>query len=688
MARARCVAAVAAVLLVVGALGGFGAERAQAQGLPAPPHTFFGMGATLDGVAVPDGAIVTTTNEAGAVVGSAAIEGGGWSIGVDAADAARVTFRIDGSDPSGAYDVISGAVTEVRLSLSSAVVSPPEKGSVDPPVTAPAPTRDDDPPAGDQPADCAFVDGVERVTAATAQVVMRNSAGTAFYIGNDEWVTAAHVVEAGGPIRLRTETFDREAQLVGWDVAADLALLRASGAGLAALTFGDHAALRLGETLGVAGYPMTVSGSPSVASGLLSKFMGVDGIAYIQTSAEVSPGNSGGALFTDCGLVVGVVVAKAVHEQIEGIAWAVALPTINDRLPRLRGDQAVAPAEEAALTITAMCNREWDGERWQRPQTSAACRAAAEGGLQTGEGRRWIAAVRGVEDWANVVYRFDGGRSFGRGERWAAFAALAPGLHTIEARELRGGVWTAWSAPYAFTIRGVPPTAALTITALCNGDWETSRECVAAGRVGIDPSERWMIWVADVEEWANVRYRLGGGAAVPWDELSLRGLPPGPHTIEAREWRRGAWTAWSAPYAFTIRVDERAIVVAWLWEWYEYFGEQYVVVAAIIDWALDGTYSYSYAGDSLWAIYEALPAWSDALAAEPLPALRGHTSCTAARDWIALNGKDLALYAGWWGVAFRDFPYGDYDDELREAASRYNESRGEVLDAVRRCEQG
>ena len=163
-----------------------------------------------------------------------------------------------------------------------------------------------------------------------------DGAGTAFYIGDDEWVTAAHVVDGGGSIRLRTDTFDRAATVIGLDDDADLALLRASGEGLTALSFGDHDALRVGQTLGLAGYPVTVSGSASVTNGLLSKVVEADGITYLQTNAAANPGNSGGPLFTDCGAVVGVVVLKAVHEAIEGIAWAVALPTIQETLPRLR----------------------------------------------------------------------------------------------------------------------------------------------------------------------------------------------------------------------------------------------------------------------------------------------------------------------------------------------------------------
>ena len=63
--------------------------------------------------------------------------------------------------------------------------------------------------------------------------------------------------------------------------------------------------------------------------------------------------------------------------------------------------------------------------------------------------------VSGIEDFDRVVYRFDGGAALKRGmpEDFAAFRALAPGQHTIEARERRAGEWTPWSTPYTFTTR-------------------------------------------------------------------------------------------------------------------------------------------------------------------------------------------------------------------------------------------
>ena len=109
---------------------------------------------------------------------------------------------------------------------------------------------------------------------------------------------------------------------------------------------------------------------------------------------------------------------------------------------------------------------------------------------------------------------------------------------------------------------------------------------------------------------------------------------------------------------------------------------------ATVDRALAGEYSYGYAADLLMTFYRSMNAWHDTLREEPLPALRGDWSCTLARDWIALSGKALGQLAGWWGLSFRAFPYGDYAAELEQAVDRYFEGRDEARDAIERCEQG
>ncbi len=413
---------------------------------------------------------------------------------------------------------------------------------------------------------CAFVDGAAHVAASTAQVLTPYGTGTAFYIGTDEWLTAAHVVADGGRIRLRTETRELAATVIGRDDAADLALLRTSGAGFMPLEFADYDALRLGETLGAAGYPILVTGSASVSDGLLSKFVTYDGIAYIQTNAEISPGNSGGPLFTTCGTIVGVNVWKVAHVHTEGISFAVTIPTIETRLPRLRagvgrGSTRPVPNELKSLEISAFCSPQRDeaGE-WQDFETAADCQMAGASSLQVGWGWRWNIWARGVEVWENVVYRVDGGSPVPRDGLTNVLSSLSPGAHNIEANEQRGEQWTGWSAPYPFTI-----VRELEIIAICNyipveGSSRfrpptTASECQTTSGAGLHAGELQYEWVRGTVSSQNVVFRVDGGSPVGWIDFGLdllTSLPSGRYTVQVREQHPWGQTEWSAPYEFTL----------------------------------------------------------------------------------------------------------------------------------------
>ena len=95
------------------------AASAFAQSPPAPPNSFYGSGATLDGEVAADGSVVTAWDADGVAVGMATITDGEWKIDVTQADASSVVFSIDGSTPSDSYEVVSAELTSVTLDLHS-----------------------------------------------------------------------------------------------------------------------------------------------------------------------------------------------------------------------------------------------------------------------------------------------------------------------------------------------------------------------------------------------------------------------------------------------------------------------------------------------------------------------------------------------------------------------------------------
>ena len=128
MFRTWGVLAVVSITLAVA----IGTDAVVAQAPPTPPHLFFGSvesgsGARVDGELAADGSSVTAANERGEAVGTSntsrvrgelpVIEAGTWAIQVSTNAAASVTFRINGSCPSDAVAVVSGAISEIPLDL-------------------------------------------------------------------------------------------------------------------------------------------------------------------------------------------------------------------------------------------------------------------------------------------------------------------------------------------------------------------------------------------------------------------------------------------------------------------------------------------------------------------------------------------------------------------------------------------
>ena len=177
-------------------------------------------------------------------------------------------------------------------------------------------------------ADCDFVDHSSRVVSAVYQVRTSQGIGTAFYIGNDEWLTAAHVIEGETTVALHNGDVHLQATVTAGDSGTDLALLSAPPAATT-LRFGVLSEMTSGETMYAVGFPLYEADSPAVSRGVMSRIETDPRTGTrIATDAAVNPGNSGGPLLDTCGRVHGVVSFKLVAEDIEGIAYAVAVDQV------------------------------------------------------------------------------------------------------------------------------------------------------------------------------------------------------------------------------------------------------------------------------------------------------------------------------------------------------------------------
>lgn len=133
------------------------------------------------------------------------------------------------------------------------------------------------------------------------------SLGSGFFVADDLVATNAHVVEgaATGLAKPISQTATMQISgIAGIDAEKDIALLRVHGRG-PALTLAEPAAV--GETIFAIGNPEGFEGTFS--QGIVSGVRNVGESRFLQITAPISPGSSGGPVLNDKGQVIGIATA-------------------------------------------------------------------------------------------------------------------------------------------------------------------------------------------------------------------------------------------------------------------------------------------------------------------------------------------------------------------------------------------
>ena len=179
--------------------------------------------------------------------------------------------------------------------------------------------------------------------------------GSGFVVSEDGYIlTSAHVITNAGEAEKTSEASsvfvgfkDRDrvkADIVGWDVYDDVALLRvAPGAHkLAPLPFGDSSRVQPGDPVAAMGSPFgnedsiavgVVSATQRSIMSLTSVYRVVDAI---QTDAPITHGNSGGPLFDARGRVIGInAQIRSDSGTAEGVGFAIPINAAQRSMEQL-----------------------------------------------------------------------------------------------------------------------------------------------------------------------------------------------------------------------------------------------------------------------------------------------------------------------------------------------------------------
>lgn len=168
------------------------------------------------------------------------------------------------------------------------------------------------------------------------QTYPTEGSGSGVIVSEDGYVVTNNHVISGGQ-NITVYLFDGTtypAKLVASDPDTDIAVLKIEATGLNAAVFGDSSTLRVGDFALAIGNPLGEY-QGSVTLGIVSALnreIELDGEKHtmFQVDASVNPGNSGGGMFDSNGMLIGIVTAKSISDNVEGLGFV--LP-INDVKP-------------------------------------------------------------------------------------------------------------------------------------------------------------------------------------------------------------------------------------------------------------------------------------------------------------------------------------------------------------------
>lgn len=165
-----------------------------------------------------------------------------------------------------------------------------------------------------------------------------------------------------------------DAEIVGYDLETDLAVLKISANGLTPAEFGNSDDLRVGETVVAIGNPLGFELFGTTTCGIVSALnreitINEKDMTLIQTDAAINEGNSGGPLLNGYGQVIGINSAKMSSSYgsagVEGLGFAIPISGARDIIEDLIENGYVTGRPQ--FGITGVDVSESDAEHFSMP---------------------------------------------------------------------------------------------------------------------------------------------------------------------------------------------------------------------------------------------------------------------------------------------------------------------------------
>jgi serine protease DegQ len=245
------------------------------------------------------------------------------------------------------------------------------------------------------------------------------SLGSGVIVSPEGYVlTNHHVIDGADDIQLvLADGRQLRARVKGVDPESDLAVLKADGEKLPAITFGTLDGLQVGDVVLAIGNPFGFGNTVTmgIVSALGRNHLGINRFEdFIQTDAAINPGNSGGALVDSAGNIVGI--SSTIYSQSGGslgIGFAIPVSLARSVLEQIIRDGEVT--------------RGWFGIEPQEMSSDVSQTLAVDGGVVIRGLVKNGPADRAGLQIRDVVLEIDGKPTRDTNSLLNRIAELAPG---------------------------------------------------------------------------------------------------------------------------------------------------------------------------------------------------------------------------------------------------------------------
>ncbi len=219
---------------------------------------------------------------------------------------------------------------------------------------------------------------IQKVKPSVVFVQTKTGNGSGFIIDSiGHILTNAHVVRGHNYATVKlTDGNNYPATVIGRDEMVDLAILKINKINLPYLILGnsEENILKQGDDVFTFGFPFGIEGDVSFKDGTLSRRLG----DYLEISAEIHPGNSGGPLINRLGEVIGVNTFGIGRGNSGVIKFAIPVNTAKNYIPALKAGRNIA-LNDSSLSSPSLNNTKTSTVKIERLRDSFEIKVYNEG---------------------------------------------------------------------------------------------------------------------------------------------------------------------------------------------------------------------------------------------------------------------------------------------------------------------